>query len=392
MIGILSLVTGALAAPEIDVDGGVRGGVLSGLGTLRVTEPFVHAKTRVRPSWEWGAVDVRVPVTVEARKTLGGSLDDYRATVGTRVRWRPEGVVRAQGKATVGARWRPGWPDQYQPTAQGGLLPTDRYSHWVGNVEAKLSVVPSSVHRVDVAYRVRRLEYRLDPNFHPVALPMHIPPHSHVEQRATVTWEVEKGPVEAALQLRGWERRYSHLYARDKATGQTHAGPGGRTANPLQRWLRLEPTARVRVGGRKDRVQAQLAYTLELQSDTYQGYYSFVGHRPELDLTVRPADGLEVDLEVQGSVRQYGPNSYQPVGGRPALTSGSRRWDRRAGAELGIQGALSESLALRADVAGDLRRTNFPNYEADVFPRTWGFDIDWNYVNVVASAGIELSL
>lgn len=373
----------------VDAHVGTSGGGLAGHGTLRENALFFGLGGEVEPQIERDRWRVRAPLSVEHRQTQGASLSESRIYLDGEVRYRRSARLRLTGEVRVGGVWRPNWPDQYQPMATGQLASTGRYSHWDRRIGFGVAGIPRRHHHVRARYRYTIVDYAEDPNYDPSTTPTHLVPGDHGQHDLDFSWRyLGKGwKVGAGLDI-GIRNDY-FAYARDASTGLTHAGAGGPPPNPLQQIVGVEPSIegeRTLAGGR---LELGAAYGFEIVDDTYQGYYSYTGHHPQLDLSwkIRPHTTARVSGELWW--RTYGANSYAAGGTHPPLLYGDRRVDHRGRARLRASTRLADHWTGTADGSVYLRRTNFPTYEPGIFPSTRDYDIDWNYDNWIFTIGAE---
>jgi hypothetical protein len=373
----------------VESSASARAGALDGLGTRRASGAMQRAEADVELEIERGAWGLGVPVDASHRETQGASLDETSGSAGLELRYRHGPELRLSVEAEVSGVWRPDWPDQYQPVGDGTYLPTDRYSHWDREVGATVAAIPLRHHHARIEYGYALVDYREDPNFDPVNAPNHLVPSDHELHSAGLSWRYFGDGWKTGVAADAFLKRYFFAFARDAGTGLTHANPGGLPPNPLQELRGLEPALTFEREWLDGDLELGLSYGYEIQQDTFQGYYSYTGHHPEIDLTwaIRPGHALRGKAWLRW--RTYGPNSYAEGGSHPPLTYGDRRVDRRGAVSLGYRMRIAGGLHAVADGDVIVRRTNFPSYEPGVFPSTRLYDIDWSYTNWSILAGVE---
>jgi len=93
-----------------------------------------------------------------------------------------------------------------------------------------------------------------------------------------------------------------------------------------------------------------------------------------------------------------GPALAHPIGANsyavsppdhPMLDFGDGRSDRTLESSLELEAPIGAGLALIGGGAVKVRRSNFPDYVPGVFPMTRQYDIDWDYDDVTAFAGLS---
>ncbi len=386
--------TGSWRGWQLGADAGAatEGGGLVGHRTLRENAVFVGAGAEIETRAERGRWRAGASLDVGHRETQGASLRESKSYLEAELghRWGPK--LRVTGEARLGGVWRPGWPDQYQPLADGSYEPTDRYSHWDRRVGATVAGIPLRHHHARARYRYELVDYRQDPDYDPQVAPTHLVPADYGEHQLDLSWRYFGRGWKLGGALDSFVKDYYFVFSRDAGTGKTHAGAGGPPPNPLQTIRGLEPQVTGELSLLHDAVELDAGYGYELVQDAYQGYYSFTGHHPTLAVAWRLRPGTELAARGELWWRTYGPDSYAVGGDHPPLLYGDRRVDHRARARLGLRTRLAPHWTGVADLTLRVRRTNFPTYEPGVFPSSREYDIDWRYDNWVMSAGVEYHL
>jgi hypothetical protein len=303
-------------------------------------------------------------------------------------RYRFSRALRLGGEFGVGGVRRAGWPDLYQPTADG-FAPTDRHSYWERRAGAELTVHPARAHWIRAQYAYRLRDYVADPAFDAVARPNHLTPFDHDRHALDLDYHYSRGAVRAGVGAEAFVKQSFFVFARDAHTGSTHAGPRGPPPNPLQELRGVSPRVDFQLELWKESVEMEVSYAHEFQDDAYRGYYSFSGPRPGLAVHVRPLPALELGAAAELSWRRYGEGSYRVGLGHPPLDSGDRRYDHRLELTFGARLGLTSALALTLDAGYRVRDTNFPDYEPAVFPTSQVYDIDWDYWDMRVAAGLQ---
>jgi len=360
-------------------------GIIQGSGPVSLTELDLHLKYRR------GGLRMRFPVDLSHRHTLGYDLVESRGNAA--IQARLEGTVAwLEAEGGITGVLRPGWPDPYQPLADGTLEPTDRRSYLAPSAGGEVGLEPVDGHRLTVSYAYKSYDYVNDPDFDPEAEPTHLTPGDQHRHTGEVAWRSDLGDVRLEAGATAEHRSYTDRYARDAGTGLTHAGVGGDPANPLQTILDVEPGMQVRVQIGGGPVELRGGYGVEIVTDPYQGYYSYLGHHPSLGLDFEAEDGPQVALRGDVYLRRYGPDSYAEGATHPALEYGDRRVDNRVKGSADVDVPVHAHWSVAAEGEFLLRRTNFPSYEPGVYPATRTYDIDWNYTNWMAILGVRYRL
>jgi hypothetical protein len=369
-------------------DVGLDLGWLQGLTTRPVHTPVVLVHAATRPGVANRHWDLRMPLQIAQRETFAAQLDETKGGVALRVESRPLPWLAWATQGELYGALRLDWPDQYQPNADGSLNHTDRFSYYERRIGAELTLHPLRGHWADAGYRYRLADYRQDPDFDPVSAPSHLVPGDNERHELQLFWRWVRWPVKIKAGAEAFSKQSFFYFSRDAGTGSTHAGAGGAPPNPLQELRGIEPQTEVtwRVSGKK--LQLIAGYGLPLVDDSFQGYYSSVGHHPWLGISSESRRQYEIAVRAEAWLVRYGANSYQAGPGHPPLAGGDRRRDRRLA--LTMEGALPVARRLKAvvDVKWVLRDTNFPAYEPGVFPASRQYDIAWNYLNFSSTVGL----
>jgi hypothetical protein len=362
-------------------------GLQHGFGVRRFDSSLLELSAGWSPWRRVGPLRFELPLEYQQLNLPGGKLAEYRPSASFRVTLRHFRSVQPYAAAEVTAVLRPNWPDLYQPLPNGELLPTERFSYWQRRFEVGAQALLGRSSKARAALRYSLLDYRQDPAFLPVDEPNHLTPSDHQELALKLGLSTALGPVRPRLSLELWQRDYFFVFARDRLTGKTHAGPGGLPPNPLYSLRGAEPelglTLRLPFG------LARAAYGLQLVDDTFQGYYSSVTHHPSLGLRWFATKRLSAELAGELSLRRYGPDSYAASSAHPPLDFGDRRVDRLGSVQLEATWKLSSEWALVANAKLSSRSTNFPDYQPGVFPRSARYDVRWDNDNWRLSLALQ---
>lgn len=362
-------------------------GFRNGLGVRRFDSPSLELSAIWSPWRRVGPLRLELPLEYQQLNLPGGKLAEYRPSATLRAKLRHFRSVQPYAAVEVTAVLRPHWPDLYQPLPSGELLPTDRFSYWQRRFELGAEAVLRKGTKARAALRYSLLDYRQDPAFLPVDEPNHLTPSDHQELALRLGLSHALGPARLRISLDLWQRDYFFVFARDRLTGKTHAGPRGLPPNPLYSLRGAESelglTLRLPFG------LARAAYGVQLVDDTFQGYYSSVTHHPSLGLRWSATKRLSAELGAELSLRRYGPDSYAAGLSHPALEFGDRRADRTGSVLLEATWKLSNEWALVASGKLTSRSTNFPDYKPGIFPRSARYDVRWDYDNWQLALGVQ---
>jgi hypothetical protein len=368
-------------------ESGVEVGYAHGLALYPFDAGTTLSRLRLVPEFRTPALTVRVPLGLRHQYFWDQPLSETRL----------KGDVEAELKATraihpfagAGALLvlRPTWPDLYQPV-DGDYLHTGRFSYFERELALGSELNVGRGSELEVQYRFARRTYQQDPAFEPIERPNHLAPGDRDEHRIGLQWTRRSKPIRLRAAAAGFERDYFFWFARDAGTGLTHAGPGGAPPNPLYQVRGLVSGIDLRWDV-SSRVSVSPEYELELIDDTYQGYYSSVSHQPALKIEAQPGERFGIEGAIGVALRRFGQNSYAAGPSHPPLTSGDRRSDQRFFASVRARYAWFDGVALTLSAGLLIRRTNFPPYQAGVFPASGIYDIPWNYDNARILFGCE---
>ena len=354
-------------------------GFQHGYGVRRLDSPFLGLRA-VWSRWRSiGPVRFELPLEYEQLNLPGADLNEFRGGATLRGTLQLSRRFEPFASAELTGVWRPNWPDLYQPAAGGGLLSTDRFSYFQRAYQLGVQALFGRSTRARVAYTYSLWDYRTDPAFHPVDSPNHLPPSDHDEHGLKLSIGTTLGPARPRLALDLFQRDYFFVFARDRQTGKTHAGPGGPPPNPLYVVRGAEPE--ISLAARLASVTLRGSFGVQLVDDAFQGYYSSVAQHPALSARWLAGKTWSVELAGELWFRRYGPDSYGQGPSHPALTFGDRRVDRTSSLQLVSRWKVNDEWALASSVKAVLRRSNFPAYEPGVFPRSARYSIDWSYDN-----------
>ncbi len=369
----------------------LRGGALSGRTTLREDGTLIELGADVEPAIERGRWRLGLPVSLDHRETPGAHQRETRGGLDVDARYKTGPDLRLDLEAGLRFSHRPGWLDEYQPTA-AGLGTTDRYGHLDLRIGAAIAAIPLRHQHVRAALRLTSLDYVDDPAYDAVDSPTHLVPGDRTEVTIELSWRHFGDGYKVGAGLDFEDQHDDDNFARDAGDGQTHAGAGGPPPNPLYHEIDVEPSvgAEVDLQGGDLELGADIGYAIA--SDRYQGYYSRRGFHPQVHASLTHAK-LTARLSAEARFATYGDGSYASDGTpeRPPLESGTRRADRKLSARLSGGYRLGGHLELVAGAEVAQRDTNFPDYVPGVVPSTRQYDVAWDYTNWEATVGLRVS-
>lgn len=376
----------------LDLRAAAYGGAFDGYGIrkesggLVVLELSATPEARGRRSWF-----VELPVRASHRATPGADLSETLLGADVEPWLQISPGFRAGLTGGVVYLSRPDWEDLYQPQPDGSLAPTDRYGYLAWRAGIQAYGRPARHQHLRVRYRFVSYDYVDDPNYNPNVVeggdPMHLTPGDQEDHQVDLSWSYRQRTWALALRLDYTRRNELVLLSRSARTGSTRLAPGSPLyTTPLQRTSLWEPSAELTLEPLR-RVELAIRYGYDVQDDLYQGYYSYGQHHPRVVARWAATDRLAAAARYEGWFRTYGPNGTEPVsaGGTVKLEYGDRRVSSRflLGGE--VEYLLAKGLLARARVEYVDRGTNYYDY----VPPASSYDIDWDYLNLTAFAGIE---
>lgn len=362
-------------------------GFQHGYGVRRFDSPV----TRLRATWApWrmlGPVRVELPLDYQLLSIPDAELNEYRSSGALKLSLPLSRRLEPFASVELTGVWRPNWPDLYQPLAGGGLMSTDRFSYWQRQYQVGAQSLLGRATKARARYTFSLWDYRTDPAFRPVDSPNHLPPSDHDEHAIELSIGSTFGAFRPRASLLSFQRSYFFVFARDRRTGKTHAGPGGLPANPLYVVRGAEPE--LSLAARMGKLTLRGAFGVQLVDDVFQGYYSSIAQHPALSARWLATERFGLELGGELWLRRYGPDSYAPGPGHPALAFGERRVDRMGKTRLEPRFKIAPDWSLAAPSELTIRRTNFPAYEPGIFPRSRQYSVDWSYDNWQVMLSVE---
>jgi hypothetical protein len=383
---------------RLDLEAAAYGGAFDGYGIREQSGGMAIVEVSAQPEVRGEALSLEVPLRIAHRETFGTELSETTGAVDLEPWWQATRALRVGLDAGLVGASRPDWEDLYQrnPTT-GALAPTDRYGYLAWRAGLQLYARPGRHQHLRASYRFVSYDYVDDPEYNPNVAeggdPMHLTPGDQDDHKLDVSWSYRKKTWALALRLDYTRRNEQVLLARSARTGSTRAAPGSPLySTPLQRTSLWEPSAELTLEPATS-VELSVRYGYDVQDDLYQGYYSYGQHHPRIVARWAMTRRLAAAARYEGWFRTYGPNSTEPVsqGGTRKLDYGDRRVSSRflLGGE--VEYALRKGLVARARVEFVDRGTNYYDYVPPP-EGTSSYDIDWDYTNLTAFAGIEYRL
>ncbi len=369
---------------DLDLKAATLAGGFDGYGVRRQSGGMAVLEASAKPEYRGEGWYLDVPFRVAHRQTFGTELSETKGSLDLEPWYVSSKRLRLGLEAGMFGANRPSWPDLYQRTDTGYLPPTDRYSYFAWRGGAQLWARPAARQHLRASYRFASYDYSEDPSFDPDPLNgdvMHLTPRDRTEHELDTSWRYHQETWKIGLALDYVHREYRTLLARDRGDGGVDP-----FVNPRQRLDMWQPSAEVgfkRMGGK---LEITLGYGLDVRNDPYQGYYSLTAHVPEAKARVALSDKLGATLGVKGWYATYTADGSTRL--EPGAT---RRKDSRTEVEGGIGYAVGAGLALQARLGLVKRSTNYRDYVPSTTTNR-GFDIQFDYTNVTALAGLQYKL
>lgn len=360
--------TKAPSTLTLDLLAEAYGGAFDGFGVLEESGAMAVLAIRVKPELRRDGFTLEVPVRLAHRQTFGADLSETSGSIGIEPWWQLSPRLRVGLDAELLGARRPDWPDLYErDPVTGALPPTDRYGFLAGRLGVQAWARPAPRQHLRARYRISLYDYVDDPLFDELLEPYHLTPRDRVQHEVDVSWRLVQRAWAFALRTDYTYRAYSKLPSRPSAGSP-----------PDQRLHLVEPSVELELRPLGGKLDLSFRYGYLVQRDPYRGYYTLGGHHPRVVARLAASDRLTLGVRWEGRYEEYGPNASTRVDG-----AGPRRSDRTeigAEAELRIGGGFS----LRAEGEWVRRTTNYTDYEPPASP----FDVDFDYVNLSAIAGI----
>ena len=383
----------------LQLDARLGAGALSGDGFHRPAEGDLAGMTvvdvDVEPALRAGDFALSLPSSLRMRETWGAQLSRTDARSLLSLDYRPLRALKLTVEGGAAASVRPGWLDPYQPVddlPDNGLVPTDRRSRTQVLASARVFAVPWSKTFARLRYDFARTSTTRDPAFDALERPNHLAPRDNDDHALEASWKTAFDVAKPAIGVGVERTEWFFVFARDRGTGATHAGPGGAPPNPLQvlhaAWI--EPELELALPG--DVATVDAAWRVRAVDDVFQGYYSRVENRFRLgvDAVFGPAE-LQLATKARFSFTSvdYGDDGYAAGKTHPPLDFGDHRLVRADDVSLSARFPAKAPLHAFVDVDASSQLTNFPDYTPGIFPVHAAYSLDWDYGNVAVLAGVE---
>jgi len=383
----------------LQLDAQLGAGALNGDGFHRPLDdgfaPMTVVDVDAEPALRLGDFALSLPSSVRMRETWGAHLSRTDARSLLSLDYRPLRALKLTVEGGAAASIRPGWLDPYQPVddlPDNGLVPTDRRSRTQLLASARVFAVPASKTFARLRYDFARTTTTRDPAFDALERPNHLAPRDNDEHALEASWKTTLDLLKPALGVGLQRQEWFFVFARDRGTAATHASPGGEPANPLQilhaAWI--EPEAELALPG--GIASVDVGWRVRVVDDLFQGYYSRLENRFRLgiDAAFGPPD-LQLATKARFSFTNvdYGEDGYAAGKTHPPLDFGDHRMARTDGVSLSARFPARAPLRAFVDIDASSQLTNFPDYAPGVFPVHAAYELDWDYSNVAALAGVE---
>lgn len=365
---------------ELNLTAAAYGGAFDGLGVRRESGSMAVVEVAARPELSGEGWRLEVPLRVAHRETFGADLSELSGAIDVAPWYEATRKVRLGLTGGVFGASRPDWPDLYQrDPVTGANAPTDRYGYLAWRVGGQLYARPARHQHVRARYRFVSYDYAGEPAFDELD-PMHLTPRDRGEHRLDGSWRYREDTWAIGVEGEASFAEYATLLARSRRSGSTSS------ASPKQELTNLEPAVELELERMEGRLRVSLRYGLELQDDPYQGYYSYTGHHPRLQVKVAATERLSLQAAVEGWYRTYGPDGSTRLEG-----TDTRRTDARTRVRGEVAHQLRGGLSLRAEASWVTRTTNYRDYVPPP-AGTSAYDIDFDYTNLSVLAGLEYRL
>ncbi len=307
--------------------------------------------------------------------------------------------------------YRPDWPDLYQPDPylyDAGydlnnvkLDSTDRYSYHMYNPEAGFLYRIKKTMRINLdAGYVRKRGYE-DRNFDP-SLPGHLTPDNYSKVYGEISFNnfSNRRVFNYKVSNRYYLMESDEELSRDRVTGKTHyiTGP-----NPLYKEWNNKTELDLILVVRKLNMKIRPFYAYRINTDTFQGYYSYTEH----DFGIKFQQRLlkkKLKWSVMGErrLRSYTDDGYGysgATGGHFPLTDGTVLYKNYWIVNLKVGYTVGRSLEVFGRYMFKDKDTNYPSYVPGVNPTTditqpgtKNYDIDFSYTNQRFDLGVKYTL
>lgn len=307
--------------------------------------------------------------------------------------------------------YRPEWPDLYQPNPylysasynpdDITLDSTDRYSYHLYNPEAGFSYRIKDTMNLNLETGYARKKGFEDPHFDP-SLPGHLTPDNYSKVYGDISFKNfnNRRLFNYKISNHYYVLKSDDELSRDRITGRTHyiTGP-----NPLyEEWHNKTELDLILVIGKLN-MKIRPFYAYRINTDTFQGYYSYTEHDFGIKIQQRLLKKkLKWSAKGERRLRTYtddGYDYYSATGGHLPLTDGSVLYKNYWIVNLKVSYDLGKSIEIFGKYMYKEKETNYPSYVPGVNPTTditqpgtKNYDINFSYTNQRFDLGVKYSL
>ena len=362
---------------------------------------FVSVSASIEPAVRYsrGRFRLGLPLAVAHRETTGESLRQTDLAAGFVSSLRLGQAFELSLDGRVEQRWRPDWPDEFQPgvDAAGGPVgrgTTDRFGCTPGGGGLEAWWRPPTF-ALDLGMRAESLRavQPADPAYDPVLGPTHLVPLDRDAWR--LAWlgrgRLAEDLVRWRFELQARWTQFERVYARDARTGLTHADPGGLPANPKFAERRFSADTAWSVAWRAVATRFQARLGGDRNEDLFDGYSTWHQLRVGTGVVVRPWRDLVVTLDYDFRGRRYSGDGYAEGSEHPPLDGNDDTRSERAHvatAEVSY-GFLGKSVVPFLGARLQAIDTNFPDYVPYVHPATAPYAVDWDRRGWLVESGVR---
>lgn len=370
---------------SLDLTAGTYGGAFDGSGVRRDSGGLAVVEISGSPEVRGDGWRLKAPLRLAHSETFGADLSETTGAFSLEPWYEATPKLRLGLEGGVLGANRPDWPDPYQrDPATGALAPTDRYGYFAWRAGAQLYARPARHQHLRASYRYASYDYVDDPLFDEILEPMHLTPRDRYEHQLDASWRYKEKTWAFGARVDYTLRHYTTLQARNARTGAT-PDPTTGARNPDQELSLFEPSAELELERMEGRLELSFRYGLEVQDDAFQGFYSYTGHHPRVQVKYAASDRLSLEAALEGWYRTYGAN------GSTRLESGTHRTDSRTRLRGELEYRIAGGLSARGEAEWVKRTTNYRDYVPP--PQgTSDYDIRFDYTNLTVLAGLQYKI
>jgi len=379
------------ARPErritLDLRAATYAGGFDGFGVRRESGGVAILEASAKPELNGERWVLDVPFRVSHRETFDANLSETAGSFGVEPWYVVSKKARLGIEAGILGAYRPNWPDLYNtdpsdPT-RSVLPPTDRYSYFAWRGGAQLYARPAPHQHVRGRYRYVDYDYVQDADFTVVDV-MHLTPRDRTEHQVEASWRYRQQRWDFGFLLDYTFREYKTLLSRQASSGSSDIN---NVPNPKQQLAVWEPAAELAFETMRGILDVTLRYGIDVWDDPFQGYYSLTAHNPKIRARLAVTERLGAAATLEGWYATYSINGSSRL--EPGAT---RRKDSRTEAKGELDYRLGGGLALQAKIEWVTRSTNYLDFLPPSEGGTSSFNIEFDYTNFRALAGIEYKL